>query len=192
MPEPVRQSVPKTPPRPRRLLEDRLIARWRAGFIVLSRALYRLPARARVRQALMRHVVLVTTAAHNRRDLEVTFALWGDDCVSSFPPEMGGLGSADGTRGREERTRFHRTFLEEWGELRYEVQEIVDAGDHLLVVGRMKGRGASSGAIFDHEWAFLGTMAAGETVREQVFLDHEAAYQALRGVGRDPVGKLTP
>ena len=127
----------------------------------------------------MRHGVEVALEAHNRRDLAVAFALLHEHCESTFPAQMGGLGSASGTRGREERLQFHRRFLDEWGEYRLEPEELIDAGKRLLVVGRMKGTGLSSGAVFDNEWALLTTISAGQVIRERIFLDHGQALEAV-------------
>ena len=175
--EAVRQPVG---PKERRVrgIEDRLLLGLRPAFVQVNRAVHRLPPRSRLRQAILRHAAQAAIAAHNRGDLDVAFALFHEDCVSIFPDQMGGLGSAAGTRGREERIRFHHRFLEDWGELAYEVQELFDLGDRVLLIGRMKGTGASSGAVFDNEWGLLLSVARGEFVREQVFLDHGAARRA--------------
>lgn len=176
--EVVRQAMSGRPhSRPR--LEGWLIVGLRPAFVLLARAVWRLPVSSRLRQAFLRNAVQVALEAHNRRDLDVAFALFHEDCESTFPVQMGELGSAFGTRGREERIRFHHRFLEEWGELRYELEELIDTGDRLLLVGRMKGTGLSSGAVFDNEWALLLTSSAGQFVREQVFLDHREALETV-------------
>jgi hypothetical protein len=53
-----------------------------------------------------------------------------------------------------------------------------DSGNRVLVLGRMKGRGLSSGAPFDDEWAILLTLSAGRIIRDQVILDHAKALEA--------------
>jgi ketosteroid isomerase-like protein len=176
--EVVRQPIARKA-RLRRGLEDRLIVGLRPAFVLLTRLVWRLPPSSRVRQRFLRHGLEVAVEAHNRRDLAVTFALFHESCESTFPAQMGGLGSASATRGREERLRFHRTFLEEWGEYRLEPEELIDTGDRVLVLGRMKGTGLSSGAVFDNEWALLTATSAGQVIREEVFLDHGQALEAV-------------
>ena len=55
---------------------------------------------------------------------------------------------------------------------------MIDLGDRVLCLGRMKGTGASSGAAFDTEVAYLFTVSAGRIVREQDFRSHEEALEA--------------
>ena len=74
--------------------------------------------------------------------------------------------------------RFQRTWTAQWGDVRFEPAEVTDLGDRLLVLGRMKGSGLSSGGAFDREWANLTTFSAGRVIREQVFLDHGEALKA--------------
>ena len=102
-----------------------------------------------------------------------------DADVELHPPaEMVGLGEESVTRGREERARFQRTWTAQWGAVRFEPREIIDLGDRLLVIGRMRGSGLGSGAAFDNEWANLTTISDGQAIREQVFRDHGEALDA--------------
>ena len=55
---------------------------------------------------------------------------------------------------------------------------MIDLGDRVLVVGRVKGSGLSSGAAVDSEWADLFTVSAGRVIREQVFFDHAEGLEA--------------
>lgn len=85
----------------------------------------------------------------------------------------------EGTRGRDGRIRFQEAWNAEWGEFRFEPEELVDfGGNRVLVIGRIKGSGRTSGATFDGEWAALMTFADGWVVREDVFFDHAAALEA--------------
>jgi ketosteroid isomerase-like protein len=71
-----------------------------------------------------------------------------------------------------------RRWIDEWGVFRFEPDELIDLGDRLLMVGRMKGSGLSSGAVTTNEWALLVTVSAGRVIREQVFFDHAHALEA--------------
>jgi ketosteroid isomerase-like protein len=81
--------------------------------------------------------------------------------------------------------------MAEFREFRFESEELVDLGDsRVLMVGRMKGIGRTSGAAVDHDWAALFTFAAGWVIREQVFLDRAEALEAA-GVERRPPAETT-
>jgi hypothetical protein len=55
---------------------------------------------------------------------------------------------------------------------------MLDLGDRLLFVGRIKGSGLSSGAGFETAWANLLTLSAGRVIREEPFFDHREALEA--------------
>jgi ketosteroid isomerase-like protein len=117
--------------------------------------------------------------AESRRDLEATFALYHADCEAIFPPQLVALGFERVCRGREARISAERRWIAEMGEFRFEPEELIDLGDNrLLVVGRIKGSGLSSGAGFDNDWGLLLTIAAGQVIREQLFLDRDEALEA--------------
>jgi hypothetical protein len=42
----------------------------------------------------------------------------------------------------------------------------------------MRGKGGSSGAPIDSEWALLVTLSAGRVVREEPFFNHAQAFEA--------------
>jgi ketosteroid isomerase-like protein len=132
-----------------------------------------------LRRAILRRAVKRVWDAFNRRDLEVTFALYHQDCVSTWPPEFIPLGLPPGTSGRDERIREQQKVFDDWRELRYEHEEYIDIGDgRLLMAGRMMGIGPSSGAEVDIGWVALVTTVDGEVVREEIFVDRREALKA--------------
>jgi ketosteroid isomerase-like protein len=162
----------------RRRLAERLGLRFPGVVALVSRAVYRLRPQSRLRQAVVHRVAVGATEAVNRGDHEAAFVFHHPDVELHSPPEMVGLGEDSVTRGREERVRFQRTWTAQWGEVRFEPEEVTDLGDRMLMIGRMKGSGLSSGAAFDSEWANLTTISAGRVIREQVFRDHREALKA--------------
>ena len=84
-------------------------------------------------------------------------------------------------QGRRERIEFERGWRGDWGEFRYEPDELIDLTDQLLLIGRMIGSGRTSGAATESEWAALYTISRGQVIREQIFFDDNAA--ALKAVG---------
>ncbi len=159
-------------------MEDRLAVRFPRLFAYFAQAIWRLPRGSRLRQAVIRRAVGVGWEAMNRVDLEVGLALYHDDVESVFDPGLASLGFGD-AHGREERRRMLMRVYEETRELRFEPEELIDLGDdRLLVIGRMKGSGLSSGAPFDSEWANLWTISGGLVIRDQVFMHRREAYEA--------------
>jgi ketosteroid isomerase-like protein len=163
----------------RRRLEERLALRFPSVLALLARAVLRLPQRSRLRQALIRRADQQGFEANNRGDYEACFGLYHPDVELIVPPQFVALGLDPQYRGREERVRFQRRWNAEWGEVRFEPEELIDFGDgRLLTVGRITGSGLSSGAAFDNDYAVLHTVSAGRVIREQVFLDHGEALEA--------------
>ena len=173
----VRQTVAVRPQSQRRRLEERVARRFPRALAFLARVTWRLPPRSRLRQVPLRRAMQLCFEATNRGD-GWPFALYHPNCESTYPSQMATLGVESGTRGREERVRFQRRWYAEWGEFQVHLKEIIDLGDGVLVIGRVKGSGLSSGAAFDNDWAILFSISAGQVIREQFFFDHGEALEA--------------
>jgi ketosteroid isomerase-like protein len=165
-------------PRRRRGLQERLLIRLPGLFVLANRAWLALPPKSGLRRRLLRRNVELSAAANNRGDFEVGFALYTEQTEMVPPSSAASLGM-DPTRGRAERISFEREWRADWGEFVYALEELYDLGDRLLVMGRMKGSGHSSGAGFDVEWADLFHLSGGRIAREQVFFDHAEALEAV-------------
>ena len=164
----------------RRRIEERLALRFPRSAAYLIRIVQRLPPGSRLRQSLVRRFTRQGVEALNRGDYEaVFFAFYAPDCEFDPSPRFRALG-LEGTHGREDRLRFQQRWIAEWGDFRFEPDEVIDLGDgrRLMPKGRVKGVGPSSGAAFDDEWAAILTLSAGQIVREQVFFDHAEALEA--------------
>jgi ketosteroid isomerase-like protein len=161
-----------------RRLEERLALRLPRLLGLLARAVWRLPPRSRLRRAIIRRAVRLGFEAANRGDYEAAFVLYHPEVEAIPPAGFVGLGEDSLYRGREERVRFQRRWHAEWGEFRFDPEEIIDLGDRLLVLGAIKGSGLSSGAPTDSEWAVLFTISAGSVIRDLGFLDHGEAFRA--------------
>jgi ketosteroid isomerase-like protein len=105
--------------------------------------------------------------------------LYHPEVELTTPPLFAGLGDEPVTRGREERVRFQRRWTAEWGEVRFEPEEVIDLSARVLVMARMTGSGFGSGVAVDNEWATLITISAGRVIREQDFVDHGEALEAV-------------
>ena len=163
----------------RRRLEERLGLRFPAAFALMSRAVWRLPPGSRLRQAMLRRTVQLGNAAINRGDYEAAFGTYDAHVELIVPRQFLTLGFDALYRGRAERIDFQRRWTAEWGDVRFETEEIIDLGDgRVLVISRMKGSGLGSGATVDNEWANIFTLSAGRVIREQAFADHAEALEA--------------
>jgi ketosteroid isomerase-like protein len=165
---------------PRRRVVERLALRFPGVAAFLTRTVLRLPPTSRLRQALIRYFTQQGTAALNRGDYEAVFRVfYAADCEFDPGPRLLMLGLTE-THGREDRIRFQQRWIAEWGEFRFQPDEIIDLADgrRLMMLGRVKGSGLSSGAAFDDEWGVLFTLAAGQVIREQAFFDHAEALEA--------------
>jgi ketosteroid isomerase-like protein len=174
-------EVVRTPMTPtahgRRRPEERLALRFPRLYSSVARAIWRLP-KSRLRRALIRRVVRTSWEAFNRGDLEAAFLLYHPDCRSTFPSQMATIGLEAGTFDRDERVRFQQRAIDEWDEFRFEPSELIEFGDRLLSIGRMRFRGLSSGVPVDTEWVAMVTTLDGRVIREQIFTDRAEALEA--------------
>jgi hypothetical protein len=71
----------------------------------------------------------------------------------------------------------------DWDALRFEPQEMVDLGDRVLVLLRMRARVRDSDAELDAQVAHLWEFRDGRAVRWSVYSDRASAMRALSGTG---------
>jgi ketosteroid isomerase-like protein len=126
----------------------------------------------------MRRAVQLALEATNRGDFEAAFALFHPHIELIAAGTFITLGYDPVYRGREERIRFQERWHADWGEFRFEPEEVIDLGDRVLLVGRVKGSGLSSGVAVDNHWTDVLTISAGRVIREQVFFDRAEALEA--------------
>ena len=163
----------------RRRLWERLAVRFPGAVAFLVRIVLRLPRTSRLRQGLFRRFTRQGVEALNRGDFEtVFFGFYAPEVEFDPGPRFRALGM-ERTRGREERVRFQKQWIEEWGEFRFEPAEVIDFDDgRVMIQGRVTGVGPSSGAPIDDEWASLFTLSAGWVIREEAFFDYAEALEA--------------
>jgi ketosteroid isomerase-like protein len=162
----------------RRRLGERLALRVPYIQSLVTRVWWKRPPRSRLRQAIVRRLVRQSFEAANRGDYEVTFALYDRDVELIPPTGLVRLGDEASYRGLEARVRYERNWRAEWGDFRYEPDELRDLGDRFLVMGRIRSSGLSSGAAIDTDFANLFTLSAGKVIREQVFFNRAEALKA--------------
>lgn len=101
--------------------------------------------------------------AVNRRDTEAVLALYDPqvvwDCSRS---PLGRVTGASVYRGHDGVRTAFREWYEGWGQVDDDVNELIDAGDHVVAVATIRGRGRSSG--IEVEWSESATVW---TVRDE-------------------------
>jgi ketosteroid isomerase-like protein len=117
--------------------------------------------------------------ALNRRDYEACFALlYHPDAELTVFREFVALGFEPVYRGLDARIGFHERWNAEWGDFRFEPEELIDLGDRVVVGGYMRGSGLSSGAAVDTYWAAVFMLSGGRVRHELAFLDRGEALRA--------------
>ncbi len=162
----------------RRSVDQRLWLRFPGLLALVAEVVGRLSPRSRLRQATLKRGTRLSFEANNRRDYAASFLSYRQDGESIYPPDFASVGVGTRLRGRMDRIDFQRRWDADWGEFRNEPEELIDLGDRVVVLGRFVGSGASSGASFDREIAYLFTQRGGLIAREQVFLSHSEALEA--------------
>ncbi len=163
-------------------VEERLL-RFPRLLAFLARQTQRLPLRSRLRRTLISRALQAGIRVLNRGEPEIAFGVYHQDCELVVDRPIPGLDQ--GARGRDARIRFQQVWNAEWGEFRFEPEELLSFGDNrrLVMLGRIKATGRSSGAGLDSEWAALFTFEGGWIVKEQAFLETNAHEHALEAVG---------
>ena len=116
--------------------------------------------------------------ALSRRDMEAFLEVTDPDVVTDWSRA---LGPERGTfKGREEVTRFLRSWWEAFDESEIVVDELIDAGDHVVSAfhGRQRGRG--SGAVVEGRGSVLvWTFRDGKVVSATLYQHRDEALAAV-------------
>ena len=83
--------------------------------------------------------------------------------------------------GIEAVRRYQRSFANYWDEIHFEPQEYLAAGDRVVVVARLTGRGKKSGVEVTREWAYVWTLRRGKALRMERYATRA---EALAAAGR--------
>jgi ketosteroid isomerase-like protein len=90
----------------------------------------------------------------------------------------GGVEEGRILRGADAIRRDYETVEDTWEEHRVEPQEIIDAGERVVVFTREYQRGKTSGLESEIETAVVFELLDGRIVRAQGFMDRDAALRA--------------
>ena len=162
-----------------RTLDERLFVRFPTLLPRIVSAVMRLRPRSRVRRNLLSFGVRRGWAASDRGDLDLCLCGY-DPGVEISWPESGSLAFPDLSgvyRGHEGFRQVWLAMHDPW-DVDVQLEEMIDAGTRLLVVGQVAVRGSGSGISVSGPLFALQSFRAGRIVREQFFNDREQALEA--------------
>lgn len=116
-------------------------------------------------------------AAFNRGDFDWVLDHLDPDIEWNEAPEVPGGQMHQGIGAVR---AYLRSFPRIWEELRFEPEEVHEAGDTVVVMVHLSGRGQQSGVEVDARLAHVFEMSEGKARRASVYFDRE---QALAAVG---------
>jgi ketosteroid isomerase-like protein len=165
-----------------RTLEQRLALRFpRLAATYARLVIGRLSPTSRLRKAIVGRAGRFGLEAFNRRDLDAFLVAYHPDCEVNPPREFveAGLSEASyhGPAG-------YRAWVSEWSEvwgadLRVEPLEVIDLGDQIVLLAEMPTRGRASGVALTGKYATIATLRDGRVIRDQVYVHHGQALEAV-------------
>jgi ketosteroid isomerase-like protein len=120
-------------------------------------------------------IVRAAFDAWNRGDFDAWIRAW-DEQAEFYPLRAQLEGGA--YRGHDGLRRFIDEMVEEWDEVRFEVDEIRDAGEQMVGFGRMRARGRASGVDIDVPLGVVGAVRGERIAYARFFSDPAAAVEA--------------
>jgi ketosteroid isomerase-like protein len=118
--------------------------------------------------------------------VRLIFDAWlrGDMASDKLDPaiamiESSSIPGATSAYGIDAVRRYMASFANYWDEIRFEPQEYIDAGEDVIVVARLVGRGKASGVDVDRVWAYVWTVRDGKALRMEGFANRDEALKAV-------------
>jgi ketosteroid isomerase-like protein len=93
--------------------------------------------------------------------------------------ESGTVPGAAAAYGIDAVERYMRSFAKHWEQIRFEPQEYIDAGSHVVVVARLIGEGKKSRVEVTRTWAYVWTVKADKAVSMVGYADRAEALKAV-------------
>ena len=158
-----------------RTLDERFIVRWPRAYVALARAVQRLPPRSRARRALIRRNALSGWGAWIRGDLDLCVVRFSPSWHYEPPHEWLIPGLPDVYRGHEGLRQWFADLREAWELQDHTPLEVVDAGDTLAFLCRVRLRARTTGLEIDSRLGQVFWMENGLIVRERDFAEWDDA-----------------
>ena len=164
----------------RRTLDERLFIRWPGAYGALARVGNRLSPRSRLRRAGLRRAALSGWAAWARGDLDLMLVRYAPDCKVEAYRALIAAGMPSSYEGHGGLRDLFADLREAWERMELIPQEIVDAGNPVVILGHVRLRARGSGIEFDSEVGSVIWTERGLVTRESDFGSWD---EALRAVG---------
>ena len=124
----------------------------------------------------------------SRENVEIISSIYdgwlaGDMALDKFDPDIAIIESdtipgTPSAHGIDAVQRYIESFPDYWAEIRFEPEEFIDAGEQVVVVARLVGRGRKSGVEVARTWAYVWTLRAGRALRMEAYADRAEALKA--------------
>jgi len=121
-------------------------------------------------------VVRQVAEAWKRDDRDAWLAIWHE--AAEFYPLRSQL-EGHPYRGREGLRRFMTALDDDWEYVRFEVDEIRDAGEQVLALARFQARGRASRVELDYPIGIIMTVDRGLVVYARFYSDCREALEAV-------------
>jgi ketosteroid isomerase-like protein len=110
--------------------------------------------------------------------------LAGDMALDRFDPEITMVDSetipgGSSVEGIDAVRRYMESFPGYWAEIRFEPEEFIEAGEQVVVMARLVGRGRRSGVRVERLWAYVWTLRANRALRMAAYADRAEALAAV-------------
>jgi uncharacterized protein len=115
-------------------------------------------------------------SAFDRAEFEVTLEALDPEVEWQVPPGIA-IGQ-EVYRGRDEVQKGFAEWLAAWDTYRFEAEEILDHGDHVVVGGMQIGRGRGSGVEVGFPTFHVFTLRDGKITRHRSYRDRAEALEA--------------
>ena len=107
-----------------------------------------------------------------------------DELVDRLPPEVEyredpRFPEAGTYRGQDEVRRYFKQFVTQFDRYVITVEDVIDAGDDVLVCLHLNGRGKSGGPEFDVHAGWVFTVLEDRVVRITAYFDRKDAFEAV-------------
>jgi ketosteroid isomerase-like protein len=108
----------------------------------------------------------------------------GETGLDKLDPEISMVESATlpgaaSAYGVEAVERYMRSFAKHWEQISFEPQEYIDAGERVVVVARLVGRGKKSGVEVTRTWAYVWTLRSRKALSMVGYADRAEALKAV-------------
>jgi ketosteroid isomerase-like protein len=121
-------------------------------------------------------IVRTICDAYARGDYEGALDRLDEEIEFVSPPDVSGGGRI--RRGRDGVLQGVTSFLGTWDDYQYEVRNLIDCGDEVLVEGWQRARGRASGVEVSESIYTVWTVHGGRVVRQRMFRDRGQALEA--------------